>query len=94
MLEGKQVNFTEFVVHFEICLVPFFCSIMGVFTTCRLFKQYLVLTLESQMASALFRLLAAVCRNMIVASTFRSFSDLLVFSLGGYILPRGIFMLN
>uniref|UniRef100_A0A2N9HR76 ABC transporter domain-containing protein n=1 Tax=Fagus sylvatica TaxID=28930 RepID=A0A2N9HR76_FAGSY len=54
----------------------------------RLFKQYLLLVLVSQMASALFRFIAAMGRNMIVANTFGSFALLLLFALGGFILSR------
>lgn len=42
------------------------------------------------MASALFRLIAAVGRNLVVANTFGSFALLLLFALGGTVLSRGI----
>ncbi|XP_027344794.1 pleiotropic drug resistance protein 1-like isoform X3 [Abrus precatorius] len=54
----------------------------------RLFKQYLVLLLINQMASGLFRAIAALGRNMIVANTFGSFALLVLFTLGGFILSR------
>ncbi|XP_071733951.1 pleiotropic drug resistance protein 1-like [Rutidosis leptorrhynchoides] len=54
----------------------------------RFFKQYLILFLVNQMASGLFRFIGAMGRNMIVANTFGSFAILLVFALGGFILPR------
>ncbi|XP_050231595.1 pleiotropic drug resistance protein 1-like [Mercurialis annua] len=54
----------------------------------RLFKQYLVLVLVGQMASGLFRFIAAGGRNMIIANTFGSFALLLLFALGGFILSR------
>uniref|UniRef100_A0A7N2R4K9 ABC transporter domain-containing protein n=2 Tax=Quercus lobata TaxID=97700 RepID=A0A7N2R4K9_QUELO len=54
----------------------------------RLFKQYLLLLLVSQMASALFRAIGAMGRNMIVANTFGSFALLLLFALGGFILSK------
>jgi hypothetical protein len=41
------------------------------------------------MASALFRFIAALGRNMIVANTFGSFALLLLFTLGGFILSKG-----
>jgi ABC-type multidrug transport system permease subunit len=63
-------------------------------TYCRLFKQYLLLVLVSQMASALFRFIAAMGRNMIVANTFGSFALLLLFALGGFILSKGNIILN
>lgn len=56
---------------------------------CRLFKQYLLLVLVNQMASALFRLIGALGRNMIVANTFGSFALLTLFALGGVVLSRG-----
>ncbi len=40
------------------------------------------------MASAMFRFVAAVCRTMIVAFTGGSLALLIVFMLGGFIIPR------
>ncbi|XP_038984626.1 ABC transporter G family member 36-like [Phoenix dactylifera] len=54
----------------------------------RLFKQYLLLLLVNQMASGLFRFIAALGRNMIVANTFGAFSLLVVIVLGGFILSH------
>ncbi|KAG4400326.1 hypothetical protein GLYMA_07G033500v4 [Glycine max] len=54
----------------------------------RLLKQYLVLLLINQMSSGLFRAIAALGRNMIVASTFGSFALLVLFALGGFVLSR------
>ncbi|KAL4626335.1 hypothetical protein ACB092_05G088900 [Castanea dentata] len=54
----------------------------------RLFKQYLLLLLVNQMASALFRSIATIGRNMIVANTFGSFALLILFALGGFILSK------
>ncbi|XP_017215242.1 pleiotropic drug resistance protein 1-like [Daucus carota subsp. sativus] len=54
----------------------------------RLFKQYLLLVLINQMASALFRTIAAAGRSLIVASTFGSFALLILFALGGFVLSR------
>lgn len=54
----------------------------------RFFKQYLVLVCLNQMASALFRLIGSLGRDMIVANTFGSFSLLLVFVMGGFIVSR------
>jgi len=58
---------------------------------CRLFKQYLILLFISQMASALFRAIAALGRNMIVANTFGSFAVLTLLTLGGFILSKSKF---
>ncbi|KAF3450816.1 hypothetical protein FNV43_RR06905 [Rhamnella rubrinervis] len=54
----------------------------------RLFKQYVVLLFVNQMASALFRLMAALGRNMIVANTIGSFALLVLFALGGFVLSK------
>ncbi|KAL4312829.1 hypothetical protein GQ457_01G039730 [Hibiscus cannabinus] len=54
----------------------------------RLFRQYFVLVLANQMASGLFRFIAATGRNMIVANTFGSFALLVIFTLGGFVLSR------
>ncbi|XP_072991166.1 ABC transporter G family member 39-like [Typha latifolia] len=54
----------------------------------RFFRHYLILVLVSQMASGLFRLLASVGREMVVADTFGSFSQLVVLILGGFVISR------
>lgn len=54
----------------------------------RFFKQYLLLVLINQMASALFRAIAGLSRNMIVANTFGTFALLSLFSLCGVILSH------
>ncbi|KAH7846555.1 hypothetical protein Vadar_015347 [Vaccinium darrowii] len=54
----------------------------------RLFKMYLLLLCINQMASGLFRLVASLGRNMIVANTFGSFALLAIVVLGGFILSR------
>ncbi|CAI0420702.1 unnamed protein product [Linum tenue] len=52
----------------------------------RLIRFYVLLVAINQMASALFRFIAATGRNMIVANTFGSFVLLSIFALGGFIL--------
>ncbi|KAF8016621.1 hypothetical protein BT93_H1981 [Corymbia citriodora subsp. variegata] len=54
----------------------------------RLFKQYLLLVAINQMASGLFRLIAALGRNLIVANTFGLSVLLALFALGGFVLSR------
>ncbi|XP_059643270.1 pleiotropic drug resistance protein 1-like [Cornus florida] len=54
----------------------------------RFFRQYLLILLVNQMASALFRFMGAMGRNMIIANTFGSFALLTLFALGGFILSR------
>ncbi|KAF2304888.1 hypothetical protein GH714_039267 [Hevea brasiliensis] len=54
----------------------------------RFFKQYLILLVTSQMASAMFRLTAALGRSVIVANTVGSFALLAVLILGGFIISR------
>lgn len=54
----------------------------------RFFKQLLLLFSVHQMSSGLFRLIGAVCKTMIMAYTGGSFLLLIVFMLGGYIIPR------
>ncbi|XP_061353915.1 pleiotropic drug resistance protein 1-like isoform X2 [Gastrolobium bilobum] len=54
----------------------------------RLLKQYLVLVLINQMASGLFRAIAALGKNMTVANTIASFALLILFALGGFVLSR------
>ncbi|KAL5562676.1 hypothetical protein UlMin_032423 [Ulmus minor] len=54
----------------------------------RFFKQYFVLSLVNQMTYGLCRFVAAMARTMISAGTYGSFSMLLLFSLGGFVLSR------
>ncbi|KAM0902740.1 hypothetical protein ACQ4PT_019042 [Festuca glaucescens] len=54
----------------------------------RFFRHYLLLVLISQMASGLFRVLAALGREMVVADTFGSFAQLILLILGGYLIAR------
>ncbi|XP_073135477.1 pleiotropic drug resistance protein 1-like isoform X3 [Henckelia pumila] len=54
----------------------------------RLLKYYLLLLLEVQTASALFRLIGVVARNMIVANTYGFFVLLLIFTFSGFVLAR------
>ncbi|KAK8551179.1 hypothetical protein V6N12_039836 [Hibiscus sabdariffa] len=54
----------------------------------RFFRQFLILVLINQMASSLFRFIAATARNMIVANTFGTFSILVLFALSGFVLAR------
>ncbi|KAK2446080.1 pleiotropic drug resistance protein [Trifolium repens] len=51
-------------------------------------KQYFLLVCINQMASALFRFIGAVGRNVIVANTFGSFALIVILVLGGFILSR------
>uniref|UniRef100_A0A1J3K186 ABC transporter G family member 36 n=1 Tax=Noccaea caerulescens TaxID=107243 RepID=A0A1J3K186_NOCCA len=55
----------------------------------RFFKQYLLVFLIQQMAAGLFRLIASVCRTMMIANTGGALTLLLVFLLGGFLVPRG-----
>ncbi|MCO5565028.1 hypothetical protein L7F22_018698 [Adiantum nelumboides] len=54
----------------------------------RFFRQYLLLLLMHQMSSSLFRLIGGFCRSMILANTGGSFVLLIIFMLGGFIIPR------
>ncbi|KAL0425027.1 UNVERIFIED_CONTAM: ABC transporter G family member 36 [Sesamum radiatum] len=54
----------------------------------RFFKQFLLIFAIQQMAAGIFRLIAGICRTMIIANTGGSLTLLLVFLLGGFILPK------
>lgn len=43
-----------------------------------------------QMAIGLFRMLAAVARDMVIANTFGSAALLIVLLLGGFLVPKGM----
>ncbi|XP_075514272.1 pleiotropic drug resistance protein 1-like [Primulina tabacum] len=55
----------------------------------RFLKQYLLLLVQIQTASSLFRLIGVVGRNIIIANTFGFFILLLMFTLSGFVLERG-----
>ncbi|XP_010545667.1 PREDICTED: ABC transporter G family member 29 [Tarenaya hassleriana] len=55
----------------------------------RFFKHLLVIFLTQQMASGIFRFIASTFRTMIMANTGGSLVLLLLFLLGGFIIPRG-----
>ncbi|XP_021295062.1 ABC transporter G family member 35-like [Herrania umbratica] len=55
----------------------------------RFFKNFLLVFLIQQMAAGLFRLIAGLCRTMIIANTGGTLTLLLVFLLGGFIIPKG-----
>ncbi|XP_031255754.1 ABC transporter G family member 29-like [Pistacia vera] len=55
----------------------------------RFFKHLLAVFLIQQMAAGIFRLIAGVCRTMIISNTGGALTLLLVFLLGGFILPKG-----
>ncbi|XP_068634199.1 pleiotropic drug resistance protein TUR2-like [Aristolochia californica] len=54
----------------------------------RLFKQFLLFLVLHQVASGLFRSIAAVGRNMIVSNTFGSFALVAIMVLGGFVVSR------
>ncbi|CAI0420337.1 unnamed protein product, partial [Linum tenue] len=54
----------------------------------RFLKQYFLLVLVGQMSGSLFRFLAAIGRNVIVASTLSSFILLVLMTLSGFVLSR------
>lgn len=54
----------------------------------RLFKQYLLLVVLNQVASALFRCIAALGRDLIIGNTLGSFVLLVLFTSGGFVLSR------
>ncbi|KAL0915651.1 hypothetical protein M5K25_016084 [Dendrobium thyrsiflorum] len=55
----------------------------------RFFKQFLLLFLMQQVAAGLFRLIAALCRSLIISSTGGSLSVVIMCVLAGFILPKG-----
>ncbi|KAJ6833048.1 ABC transporter G family member 39-like [Iris pallida] len=54
----------------------------------RMLRQFLLLSLVSQMASGLFRVVASTGRSMVVANTFGSFVQLVIIVLGGFVISR------
>lgn len=55
---------------------------------CRFFRQLLAFVGIHQMALSLFRFIAAIGRTQVVANTLGTFTLLMVFVLGGFIVAR------
>lgn len=55
----------------------------------RFFRQFLAYFGIHQMALSLFRFIAAAGRVQVIASTMGSFTLLIVFVLGGFIIAKG-----
>ncbi|XP_047094367.1 ABC transporter G family member 48-like isoform X2 [Lolium rigidum] len=55
----------------------------------RFFRQLLAFFATHQMAMAMFRLMGAVLKSMVVANTFGMFVILIIFIFGGFLIPRG-----
>lgn len=49
--------------------------------------------LVSQMASGLFRVVAATGRSMVIANTYGSFVQLVLIVLGGFVISRSMYSL-
>ncbi|KAK7261777.1 hypothetical protein RIF29_28096 [Crotalaria pallida] len=54
----------------------------------RFFKYLLAVFLVQQMASGMFRVISGVCRSMIVANTGGALILVIIFLLGGFVLPK------
>ncbi|KAF7030619.1 hypothetical protein CFC21_042129 [Triticum aestivum] len=54
----------------------------------RFFKHLLIVFLIQQAAGGLFRLVAGLCRTVVVTNTAGSLALLMIFVMGGFILPR------
>ncbi|XP_045830146.1 pleiotropic drug resistance protein 1-like [Trifolium pratense] len=55
----------------------------------RFIKLYFLLMLINQAASGMFRAIAALCRNIIIANITSFYSILIFFTLGGFVLSKG-----
>ncbi|XAR69336.1 Iron-chelate-transporting ATPase [Bertholletia excelsa] len=75
MESAMWVGITYYVVGFDPELI-------------RCFRQFVIYFFLHQMSIALFRVMASLGRNLIVANTFGSFAMLVVMALGGFILSR------
>jgi len=49
----------------------------------------LLLFMLHQMALGLFRFMAALARDMVIANTFGTAALMIIFLLGGFIIPKG-----
>lgn len=86
MLEGKSLINSNSIPFLHMRVISFLELIKS--HDHRFFKQLFLLICVNQMASALFRFIAALGRNIIVANTFGSFALLTVLVMGGFVLSR------
>lgn len=70
------------IMAFELLVIFVFVRIY------RFFKQLLLVFLIQQMAAGMFRFIAGTCRTMIIANTGGALMLLVVFLLGGFIIPK------
>ncbi|XP_020221803.1 ABC transporter G family member 31 [Cajanus cajan] len=56
----------------------------------RFFRYMLLLFMLHQMALGLFRFMASLARDMVIANTFGTAALMIVFLLGGFIIPKGM----
>ncbi|RYQ99046.1 hypothetical protein Ahy_B07g086895 [Arachis hypogaea] len=56
----------------------------------RFFRYMILLFTVHQMALGLFRMMASIARDMVLANTFGSAALLVIFLLGGFIIPKGV----
>ncbi|CAM6086642.1 unnamed protein product [Calypogeia fissa] len=54
----------------------------------RFFRLWLLFVLANVMGSGLFRLLAGLCRTYVIASSVGGAAIIVLFNLGGYVIPR------
>lgn len=77
--------------------IAFFCSKYSfipsmslLFVKCFSFFRYMfILFVVHQMALGLFGMMASIARDMVLANTFGSAALLIIFLLGGFIVPKG-----
>lgn len=62
----------------------------NLFSFYRMLKQFLLLIAVNQMASALFRLIAGIGRDLTIATTYGSCSIIFFVVLGGFIISRSM----
>ncbi|RDY00373.1 ABC transporter G family member 31, partial [Mucuna pruriens] len=56
----------------------------------RFFRYMLLLFVVHQMALGLFRMMASIARDMVLANTYGSAALMIIFLLGGFIIPKGM----
>lgn len=85
---GRYSLFTHMLKDAQILTV---CPILITFNKYfRFFRFMLLLFSVHQMALGLFRFMASITRDMVIANTFGSAALLVIFLLGGFIIPKGI----
>lgn len=86
---GRLVISSNVNIFLNFLLIFFSFVVLQNLCSLRFFRYMLLLFSVHQMALGLFRMMASLARDMVIANTFGSAAILIVFLLGGFVIPKG-----